>query len=365
MSIPTRFEDPSALVSGIYSKLTSVGAQAAAHRESASRKLCRLRDILLREDYGQHGELSQNDLILLTTAGITVSRREDEDSATSAILVFVLLCLCSARRGTKSTEDPPLQDEIGSLKSLLKSPGVWSESDIVAWTMGRGVHLLSNGALEDMRPYASRFFLSSAAILQQRLLDTGDDDFLSLSLHKRQENTQAIESIIAAADSEAGQVVLRDMMLSFTLPMTLVGVRRTLPLARETSHVAMSEHPVETQEAHGIAMQGAAWVWDRSEDETKRTASILTGLACLLTREGPDPIRKADAFGGRVSLPFIQPRAPSNNGLTRMSLDPWTNRWCLYRLEKGQKPDIIASGGGVDGLIICAVGLVGVECTTE
>ena len=38
MSIPTRFEDLSVLVSGIYSKLTSVGAQAAAHRESASRR---------------------------------------------------------------------------------------------------------------------------------------------------------------------------------------------------------------------------------------------------------------------------------------------------------------------------------------
>mgnify|MGYP006075205619 CR=1 FL=1 len=359
MSTPTRFEDPSVLVSGIYSKLTSVGAQAATHRESASRKLCRLRDILVREDYGEHGELSQNDLILLTTAGIMASRRDDEDSATSASLVFVLLCLCSSRRGTKGNQDPSVLDEIGSLKSLLGSPGVWNESDIVSQKIGRGVYLLTNGTLEDMRPYASSFYLSSAAILQQRLLDAGDDDFLSLTLHKRQENTQAIESIIAAADSEAGQVVLRDMMLSFTLPMTLVGVRRTLPLARETSHIAMSEHPAETQEAHGIAMQGATWVWDRSEDETTRTVSILTGLACLLTREGPDPIRKADAFGGRVCLPFIQQRAPSNNGLTRMSLDRWTNRWCLYRLEKGQKPDILASGGGLEGLIHCAVGLVG------
>lgn len=350
-------DELSRLASGIHSRLTSVGPKVAVHRESASRKLCRLRDLLLSDDYGEHGELSQNDLIMLTTAGIVASRREDDDSNTSAILVFVLLCISSARRGIDSNHDPSPQDEFGSLERLMVSPGVWNESDITSWTIGQGIHLLPGAGVDDMRPFANTFFLSSAAMLQQRLLNTSDD-FLSLSLHNTRDNSNAIESIIAAADSEAGQVVLRDMLLSFTLPMTLVGVRHTLPLPRETSHAAMSDHPTETQDAHGVAMQGAAWVWEHSDKETRRIVSILTGLACLLTRDGPDPIRKANAFGGRVCLPFIYPCPPTNNESTRMSLDMWTNRWFLYRLDRGQTPCILASGAGIDGLITCAVGLV-------
>jgi len=350
MSTSSRTEDVSDLAAGVHSTLSVAGGNEVARNGSAARKLCRLRDALLDGE-----QLSGNDLTMLTAAGICAFRRDDDDSATQAMLVFANLCLAACKRGNVGSEEESPEARFGSLQKLLEAPGLGSESEIAAWALARGIALMATAAQDDLRPFARAFFLSSAAMLQQRCLGC-DDDFLSLALH-RPEGSISMDSIVAAADSEAGQVVLRDLYLSFILPMTLVGVRRTLLLTREAAHRATQLHPQETQAAHGLAMQGAVWVWANSTDVTRRTCALLAGLACLLTRDGPDPVRKGDAFGGLVGLPFLEPRPPKNRAATRLSLDRWTNRWVLFRLLHGQ-PEVMGSGVGMDGLSCCAGALL-------
>jgi len=331
------------LVSNLHPVLCSTKERA---QESAARKLARLRDLLLAGEAPDAG-----DLTLLTSAGIVAARRGDE----AALLVFVSLCIAAALRGTEgTTEESPLEF-FGSLKALLEVPGLGEEAEVAAWALRRGVAALAEGTADDLRSFARAFFLSSAAILQTRCL-ASEDDFLSLSMHSPG-GSVSVESVVAAADSEAGQVVLRDMFLSFVLPMTLVGVRSHLLVTREAAHAATQSHPVATRDGHGVAMQGAVSVWESSGCDTKKTAAVLAGLACLLTRGGSDPIRKGHPFGGRVILPFIDPVPPPEGGAARVSLNPWENRWTLFRI-RAQTPEVLASGVGLEGLCVCATGLL-------
>ena len=341
-------ESADELAGGIHSTLARGGERREAQHASASRKIARLRDLLLEGE-----PLSSPACTRLTSAGINAFRSEDEDCQTSAVLVFVNLCIAAAKRGTQPTEEESPEAFFGSLKALLESPGLGEETEVAAWALARGVALLADGSVDALRPFARAFFLSSVAVLQIRYLAT-DTDFLSLGMRR---DGVPIETIVAAADSEAGQVVIRDMFLSFTLPITLVGVRRTLLVTREAAHVATQAHPQQTQEGHAVAMQGAVSIWNTSDDETKRTAAVLAGLACLLTRGGPDPIRKADAFGGRVILPFLEARPPADKAVARVMLDRWTNRWSLFRIA-GAEPEVLASGQGLEGLVLCAIGLL-------
>ena len=339
------FESASELVFNLHAVLCSTKERA---QESAARKLTRLRDLLLAGEV-----LSAEDLTILAAAGITAARREDE----AALLVFVNLCIAAAKRGNEGTDEESPLEFFGSLQKLLESPGLGEEAEIAAWALGRGVATLADGTLDALRPIARTFFLSSASVLQLRCL-ASEDDFLSLALHSKDGHSVSVDSIVAAADSEAGQVVLRDTYLSFALPMTLVGVRRHLLVTREAAHAATQSHPVATRDGHGVAMQGAVSVWETSDCETKKTAAVLAGLACLLTREGPDPIRKGLPFGGKVMLPFLEPRPPSDPNSPRILLDRWTNRWSLFRLTRDSRPDVLASGVGLAGLCVCATGLL-------
>ena len=347
MSVSSEAESADALASGIHATLSRGGERRESLHASATRKLVRLRDLLLEGE-----PLSGSSITLLTSAGINAMRHDDEDAHTSAVLLFVNMCVAAAKRGVVGTDEESPLDLFGSLKSLLESPGIGDESEVVAWALSRGVALLADGSLDSVRPYARTFFLSSVAVLQAKCLRT-DTDFLSLGMQR--EGT-SVEMIVSSADSEAGQVVMRDLYLSFVLPMTLVGVRRTLLVSREAAHAATQAHPLETQQAHQVAMQGAQSAWRQSDDVTKKTVAVLAGLACLLTREGPDPIRKSDAFGGRVVLPFLDPRPPRDKAAPRIMLDRWNNRWTLFRLTDNS-PDLIASGMGLEGLEICATGL--------
>ena len=57
-------------------------------------------------------------------------------------------------------------------------------------------------------------------------------------------------------------------------------------------------------------MAGAEFIWQHSKDELERACALLAGVAILTTRGGEDPIRKKDAFVGRVSLPFLETTPP-------------------------------------------------------
>jgi hypothetical protein len=148
---------------------------------------------------------------------------------------------------------------------------------------------------------------------------------------------------------------MRDMVLSFLLPSSVVGVRRTLLLPRAVATKATLEYTEIVQFAHETAMEGLEWTWEHSEDPLKLTCALLTAVACLTTREGDDPIRKADAFGGLVSLPFLNTATPSENK-TRVSLVTESKRWILFKMQNGE-PMVQAAVEGLEGVKLAMVGL--------
>jgi len=112
-------------------------------------------------------------------------------------------------------------------------------------------------ALDGIMPL---FFRNSAFNMAESLLmPDGDADFASLSVAKAmaemgiEQRDKKLLSIAQAGESEAGQQVVRDMMLSFLLPASHVGVRRTLLLTRAASTRAGVDHPVDVARAHDVA----------------------------------------------------------------------------------------------------------------
>ena len=67
---------------------------------------------------------------------------------------------------------------------------------------------------------------------------------------------------------------------------------------------------------------------------------MLAGIAILTTKGGDDPIRKLDAFRGRVALPFLETVGAINKGL-RLTLVPDARRWILYSLNAKGAPKVL------------------------
>jgi hypothetical protein len=145
------------------------------------------------------------------------------------------------------------------------------------------------------------------------------------------------------------------MVLSFLLPSSVVGVRRTLLLPRAVATKATMEYTDIVQFAHETAMEGLEWTWEHSEDPLKLTCALLTAVACLTTREGEDPIRKGDAFGGLVSLPFLNTATPAESKF-RVSMIPESKRWVLFKMQNGE-PIVQAAVEGLEGVKLTLVGL--------
>tara|TARA_Y100000389_G_scaffold202151_1_gene246687 strand:+ start:90 stop:413 length:324 start_codon:yes stop_codon:yes gene_type:complete len=104
-------------------------------------------------------------------------------------------------------------------------------------------------------------------------------------------------------------------------------------------------------------MAGAAYLWENARDDLRRSCVLLTGLACIMTRGGADPIRKGVAFNGRVQLPFIETPVPRKSVL-RITLVPNSGLWVLYRLSDEGTPEILSSATGLDGLSYAALGAI-------
>ena len=80
---------------------------------------------------------------------------------------------------------------------------------------------------------------------------------------------------------------------------------------------------------------------------------LLAGAAVLTTRGGEDPIRKQDAFMGRMSFPWLETTAPTD-GVKRLALLPEKKRWIVYKIDpKSGKPVLICSLRGFEGLCDC------------
>ena len=91
------------------------------------------------------------------------------------------------------------------------------------------------------------------------LMPSGDENVVSLSIARpmaersEAERTKRLSALAMAAESEAGQSVIRDILLSFLLPSSHVGVRRTLLLTRASSTRAGVDFPELVARAHEVA----------------------------------------------------------------------------------------------------------------
>lgn len=150
--------------------------------------------------------------------------------------------------------------------------------------------------------------------------------------------------------------LLRDIILSFTLPQAVVGVRRNPLLGREANRIATEQHTTILGEAHEAAMRGAEWSWKEDKNEVHRMSSLLAGLCILFAGRGgtADKIRKSDAFQGRVQLPFLETMIPPP-GMKRMGFIPSMNQWLVYTVDKRRGVTVHLKHEGFEGLCEAAL----------
>ena len=227
-----------------------------------------------------------------------------------------------------------------------------------------GVDCLEDEALTAIDGLMGMFYRNAGAnMAASMLMPSGNQDFVSLSLAKSmaelkgEERSKRLMALAIAAESEAGQSIVRDLLLSFLLPASHAGVRRTLLLTRACSTRAGVDYPELTSRGHEVAMAGSEWIWENGTDELERLCCLMAGLAVLTTKGGEDPIRKQDAFCGRMQLPFLETAPPPPEAM-RITLIPHAKRWVLYRLDQRGMPRILCSLRGFDGFCDVALQLV-------
>ena len=212
----------------------------------------------------------------------------------------------------------------------------------------------------------------------------------------------AIESLVGRADAELGAQVFRDLVLSFTLPRGVVGLRHTLLLSRSTSTIATNKHGDLVGHAHGAALQGPSRVWQHgvlgavpmlgegageapgerhaeflhtaqrlhneaeererqrlnNQDcvaaaEMERGCVLLAGLAMIFAPSSTEA-RKGLAFQGRVRLPFFS--VPLERKEAKSSVELMTDgSWCYFE-PIGGKLVLKHRGSGLEALkVVCAL----------
>jgi hypothetical protein len=371
---------------------------------SAGRTLCRLRDAIANGE-----EVSQKAAMTLLCCGISLYRRhtlgdreeEDEDAEETnalikrtAVLVFVLLAAIEASRGERVDVDNARElvaaAKAATLADVLKvprrkrkpapgdeAPNPEEAEEAEAWarvvTVSSGEltlsvlqfvsHTIGKSEATDHETLADLFFRNSAACMAHRmLLKGGANDFVSLKAASSSSSSaipreKRLLALAQAGESEAGQQILRDLLLSFLLPSGVVGVRRNLLMSRAASTAAGVDHADAVNTGHSVAMAGSEFIWQHSKDELERACALLAGVAILTTRGGDDPIRKKDAFVGRVSLPFFE-TTPPPAGVKRLALIPDQKRWVLYRIGKDGAPNVLCNLRGFEGLCDCLLEFV-------
>lgn len=382
---------------------SSLNRKAASERLSLSahlsigRLLCKLRDAIVAGD-----KLDGPDAMKVLCAGISFYRRhtlgdvqeEDEDSSEtiallkrSSTLIFVLLAAVESRasgqadlESARAVVDAAGETTLAKVLDLpmrkRKAPreegeAPPAEGDGPTWEqvatqvtpseLMRNVLKMSGralalpGATGRLEALSDTFFRASAACMASRiLLKEGATDFVALSAQKSDiPREKRLLAMAQAGESEAGQSCLRDILLSFLLPAKIIGVRRNLLLSRAASTAAGIDYAEAVNTAHSVAMAGTEWIWKHGTSELERACALLAGVAVLITRGGEDPMRKQDAFMGRLSVPWLETTAPAD-GVRRLALLPEKQRWILYKMSpKSGKPVLICSLRGFEGLCDC------------
>ncbi len=366
-----------ALAQKIHKRLS--GADFSAHKhDSAVRAMGALYDAL---DSG--AVVSRGAQLQLLCAGVALQRRifvcEDAPQVAllgrSAALLLVLIVLAD-RLATGRTPDADaardvlqraaarsVHDDLRELREDEPDEAV-PPGELAKAAMQLAGTQLETSSTEQLIPLAATFFKASGdSFVAQQLSGGRVDDFLTLGAARfaaaasRSNSDEAIQNVVSAAESEMGQVVFRDLIMSFKLPAFVLGVRRVLIVTREAQQTATESFPEIVNEAHNRAMEGALWSWKHNDDAIVRICVLLAGSALLLTEGGKDEIRKADAFAGRVLLPFLEtPPAPPH--LSRITLVPQTQTWTLHKFQHAGKLSVECSGCGEQGLLLCLLPLL-------
>ena len=218
-------------------------------------------------------------------------------------------------------------------------------------------------SFDELTTMACHFFHQSAQAMSVQLFNSISkvdkaekvDDFLTLSSFSfleaasGQNNTKLV-AIADIAESESGQSVLRDLILSFTLPRSVVGCRRTCILTRETNNVATKQYPEVLGAAHDAAMRGAEYCFADDPSLLYKTCALLAGIAVILTVNAQS-IRRDDAFRGRVLLPFLETKIePQFEYKPRLQYLADTDDWVVYDIKRSTGlPVVEFRGSGFDG----------------
>ena len=219
-------------------------------------------------------------------------------------------------------------------------------------TIGRDS--LSGGGV-GLASLANTYFEAASLELQaQLLLGTSDDEFVSIGAAPVEggdgaSRAEKLAALAAAAESEAGQSIARDLYLSFMLPANLVKTRQHLLLNRETSTRAGVDYPELVNSAHSMAMADTSFIWNNGTCEIERMVSLLAGVAVLATTGGADPVRKMDAFGGRVLLPFLTTK-PCEPKKLRLLFAGESQSWILFSLSPSGAPRVLSCVRGFEGM---------------
>lgn len=88
----------------------------------------------------------------------------------------------------------------------------------------------------------------------------------------------AVESLVSKADADMGSQVFRDMLLSFVLPASVVGLRHTLLLSRESTNVANRSFSKVVDYAHSAALVGPSRVWEYGSPSTLHADILQSAL---------------------------------------------------------------------------------------
>jgi hypothetical protein len=266
---------------------------------SVGRTLCRLRDAIANGE-----EVNRKAAMTLLCCGISLYRRhtlgnqeeEEEDTEEmnalikrTAVLIFVLLAAIEASRGGRVDVDnarevvaaasaATLADVLNVHRRKRKAPEAEAEEGpdpeeaekAEAWarvmTVSSGEltlsvlqfvsHTIGQSAATDHETLADLFFRNSAACMAHKmLLRGGDGDFVSLKAAATNPipREKRLLALAQAGESEAGQSILRDLLLSFLLPSGVVGVRRHLLMSRASSTAAGVDHADAVNTGHSVA----------------------------------------------------------------------------------------------------------------
>ena len=293
--------------------------------------------------------------IVLATPPDEEGGEEAAMQAAAALEAFRMSSLSVSMETSTKDIDPPLSS---------------AEVSRVCMRVARNSAEMDMDKLEEL---SQQFFWSTHQAMLLNLFSStntskgGGDDFLTLSsaslLRSVEPSRDAkLAALADVAESEAGQSVLRDLILSFTLPTKVVGTRTTCLLTRRSNRVATLEFSGILGNAHDAAMRGAAWSFSEDENEVHRISALLAGLAVLLTRNAQS-IRRDEAFRGRVSLPFLNTNVePGYENRPRLLYVRDSNTWSCYTLNSEDTPIVHCQGSGFTGFVeSCLVFLQSVD----